>query len=158
MQFTILVGALGQDCPNSGFGSVNLHNKLPGGVRLNEDGNCQEVFLEVSEGGFCHGGPTEWPSGTVISDEVPVKIHKAQKLLQLTTVSGSRPLDNHMELLRVSHNLAQPNTKPQEGYRLAVKETFFGLNEQPILQQALENRTDMNDVRFKSGGKDQNVR
>ena len=88
--------SLGQHSPYTHVRCIHLHNELLFGVGNLEDGRRTEAVPQSLKGRICRMGPSEGSlggcqgcergsDGAIVADEAPVKIGKAQELLQLLT-------------------------------------------------------------------------
>jgi hypothetical protein len=131
--------ALGQDRPHPRVRRIDLHDELPGGVRLDENGGRREKSFEVREGSLrprCPGkregrrGETSERgcNPAVITDEPPVEICKPKKLLQFLARIGNGPVCHSTDLLRTGPHLSALYDEPKEGYRGDTELALLGLH------------------------------
>ena len=97
--------SLGQHSPYTYVRCIHLHDKLPSDVGDLKDGRITEAVPQGLKGHICRMGPSEGSlggcqgcergsDGIIVADEAPVKIGKAQELLQLLTGFRDWPTPN----------------------------------------------------------------
>ena len=85
--------------------------------------------------------------------EASVKVSKPKETLELGAVSGPCPLFHRPHLLGVSSHLSLLQDVAEELHRGSAEHTLLGLHIEPVLQQSLEDQTDVGGVFLRVGGK-----
>jgi hypothetical protein len=117
--------ALGQDRPHPRVRRIDLHDELPGGVSLDENGGRQEKPFKTREGSLHLRRPGKWEgrrgetsergcNPAVITEEPPVEIGKPQELLQFLVGIGNGPVCHCTDLLGTGPHLPPLNDEPKE--------------------------------------------
>ena len=139
MNLLIRSRALGQDCPHPRVRGIDLHDELPGGVRLDKNGGRREKSLKTKEGSLCLRRPGKWAgrrgetgerccNPAVITDEPPVEIGEPQELLQFLAGIGNGLVCHCTDLLGTGPHLPALNDEPKEGYRGDTELALLGLH------------------------------
>ena len=150
--------------PDANIRGVHLHDELVRGLRKDEHRGRGEQALEGREGALGLRGPGEGTEGrgegskrgsdpAEAADEASVKVSKPKETSELGAVSGPRPLFHHPHLIGVSSHLSLLQDVAEELHRGCVEHALLGLHEEPVLQQSLEDQTDVGGVFLRGRGK-----
>ena len=92
-----------------------------------------------------------------VPDKSPVKVGKPQELLNLFATIRCRPLSHSTDFSWVHLHLSRGYDEAQEGYSVSMKLALFSFDVQFVLQQSLENLTNMVNMGVRVWGKDQDI-
>ena len=137
-------------------------------MRKHEHRGGREQALEGREGELSLWGPGEGTEGggegsewcrdpAEAADEASIEICESQETSELCAVRWSRPLFHRPHLLRVGSHLSLLQDVAEEFHGGGVEHALLGLDEEPVLQQPLEDQADVGRVFFGVLGKNENI-
>jgi len=127
-----------------------------------------ETLLESREGGVGRrcpevgtqsGGEVSEGSSylAIIPDELAVEVEESEEALELLTGRALAPLDNRLDLTGVRPGQSSLHYEPQELHGWGMEGAFLYLEIEAVLQETLDDHTNMLDVLLNTPGEHQHV-
>ena len=138
---------------------VNFNYELTRGLRKHEHRCGREQALEGRECALGLRGPGEGTEGGGEGNKWGRDLAEAadEALVEVCESQETSELFHRPHLLRIGSHLSLLHDVAEEFHGGGVEHELLGLNEEPVLQQSLEDQADVGSVFFGGPGKHQNV-
>ncbi|XP_070304212.1 uncharacterized protein [Salvelinus sp. IW2-2015] len=168
MQLKVPCRTLVQTSTHSNVRSIGLHHELTGRVRMNQDRSRGEVMFKVPERLVSSRGPCErnlgrgegiqgGGQGAVTPGKAAIEVGEPQEALQLHHGRRQGPFHHRFHLLGIHLDTLSRDDVAQKGNAGAMELALFHLNEQLVLQKALENLPDIEHMFLGGAAEDEDV-